>query len=114
MLTVTPLPTAAPTYVQVNIGRNVDDAPMAAAKWARFQSTIQHLLENVTLGRGVVSTHTGRGAWVDEHGVTVSEESAYISTFAVVNLDALREALAYQRTVYGQDAIALIVGSELI
>lgn len=113
-LTVTPLPTATATYVQVNIGRNVDESPMPAAKWGRFQGQVADLLRNVTIGRGIVSVHTGRGAWQDDHGNTVSEDSAYFSTFAVVQLDALREGLAYLKAVYGQDAIALIVGSELI
>lgn len=110
-----PLPKVSPTYVQVNIGRNVDGVAMPAGAWSRFQGKIEDVLRNSILGQGVVSTHKGMGAWLSENGNTVqSEESAYISTFAVVDLDALRLAIAHYRTVYNQDAIALIVGSELI
>lgn len=115
MLNTTPLAPVTPTYVQVNIGRNVDGTPMPAAQWARFQAKMHEVLTNSTIGGGVVSVHQGRGAWASEDGNTVeSEDSAYFSTFAVVDLDALRYALAHYRTVYNQDAIALIVGSELI
>lgn len=114
MLTVTPLPKVTPTYVQVNIGRNVAGQPMPARDWARFQGATYAALRNATIGSGVVSSHDGRGSWEDASGVVQSEESVYYSTFAVVDLDALRLALASLRDTYGQDAIALIVGSELI
>lgn len=113
-LTVTPLPTATATYVQVNIGRNVGDKPMRAGEWARFRGEVESTLFNAIIGRGIVSEHRGMGAWLSENGQTTqSEESAYLSTFAVVDLDALRTALRRLRVKHGQDAIALIVGSEL-
>ncbi|AXC36234.1 hypothetical protein SEA_FORK_5 [Microbacterium phage Fork] len=114
MLNLIPLPPVTPTYVQVNIGRNVEGKPMTASEWARFKALVQSNLEYATIGRGVVSVHEGRGAWQDEHGNTVSEDSAYFSTFAVVDIPALRTALAKARMLFWQDAIALIVGSELI
>lgn len=113
-LTVTPLPTATATYVQVNIGRNVGDVPLTPRQWSGFMGAVEGALRAATIGRGVVSVHTGRGAWQDGHGNTVSEESAMFSTFAVVDVPALRKALAVIREFAGQDAIALIVGSELI
>lgn len=115
MLSVMNLAPVAPTYVQVNIGRNIDGAAMGPGEWARFKALVESNVENATIGRGVVSTHTGRGAWLSENGNTVeSEDSAYISTFAVVDVPALRRALAKARDLFSQDAIALIVGSELI
>lgn len=113
-LTVSPLTPVAPTYVQVNIGRNVGDTPLSPRQWAGFMGAVEGAMRAATIGRGIVSVHTGRGAWQDEHGNTVSEDSAYFSTFAVVDVPALRSALAVIREFAGQDAIALIVGSELI
>lgn len=115
MLNLIPLAPVAPTYVQVNIGRNIDGVAMGPGEWARFKALVESNLESATIGRGVVSTHLGMGAWLSESGQTVqSEESAYISTFAVVDVPALRRALAKARDLFAQDAIALIVGSELI
>ncbi|QWS69374.1 hypothetical protein SEA_NECROPHOXINUS_8 [Microbacterium phage Necrophoxinus] len=114
-LTISPLAPVSPAYVQVNIGRNVGGIRMPASKWSRFRGEVESTLFNSIIGRGIVSEHVGAGAWLSENGNTVeSEESAYLSTFAVVDLDALRTALASLRVKYGQDAIALIVGSELI
>lgn len=114
MLNTTPLAPVAPTYVQVNIGRNVGDVPMSPRNWAGFMGSVEGALRAATIGKGVISVHTGRGAWTDDNGMTVSEDSAYFSTFAVVDVPALRTALAKVREFAGQDAIALIVGSELI
>lgn len=115
MLSIMNLAPVAPAYVQVNIGRNVDGTAMGPGEWSRFKGAVESAVENATIGRGVVSTHTGRGAWLSENGNTVeSEDSAYISTFAVVDVPALRAVLACLREIYEQDAIALIVGSELI
>jgi len=101
-----------PTYVQVNIGRNIDDAPMSAANWARFQGEAQYAMH--AAGAAWVSTHLGCGSWVDPQGFTVSEESAFLSAFGVIDLDILRDRIAELRDGWHQDAIALIVGSELI
>ncbi|AXC36115.1 hypothetical protein SEA_LYELL_8 [Microbacterium phage Lyell] len=109
-----PLRKVSPAYVQVNVGRNVGMGPLSPAQWAAFQAEVVDALRAATIGRGVISTHTGRGAWQDDNGNTVSEDSAYFSTFAVVDVPALRGALRTVRNRFEQDAIALIVGSELI
>ena len=104
-------------YVQVNIGRNVGGVPMSDERWDRFHADITMALLKAYRGNGVpnVSFHTGEGFWNDETtGELMSEESAYISTFADIDAFALRVDLARLRDEYGQDAIALIIGSDLI
>lgn len=104
-------------YVQVNIGRNVDGEPMSDEQWERFQDAVTIALLNAHRGSGIpnVSIHTGEGFWNDETtGELMSEESAYLSTFADIDAYALRVDLARIRDEYEQDAIALIIGSDLI
>ena len=104
-------------YVQVNVGRNVGGEPMTDELWDRFHADVTLALLNAYRGSGVpnVSVHTGEGFWNDETtGELMSEESAYISTFADIDAYALRVDLARIRDEYGQDAIALIIGSDLI
>lgn len=108
----TPATPPMPTYVQVNIGRNVGGNPYSPAQWAAFQGEVQYAMHQA--GALHVDTHTGRGSWTDEHGITISEESAYLSAFGVLDLPALRAALRVIKGRFEQDAIALIVGSELI
>lgn len=118
-----------PRYVQVNIGRNVptvmpdgsldprgEQRPMPDERWVSFQDDIAMAIVNATTGTlPNVSLHEGEGFWNDERtGELLSEESAYLSTFADVDLFALRKALATLKRRYQQDAIALIVGSDLI
>lgn len=107
----------APIYVQVNIGRNVNNDPMPAKEWDKFQDAVVSAILSAHRGPGIpnVSIHTGEGFWNDEStGELMSEESAYISTFADIDLFALRLDLARVREAYGQDAIALIAGSDLV
>lgn len=104
-------------YVQVNVGRNVNGQPMSDERWDAFQNAVTIALLGANRGGGLpnVSFHTGEGFWNDETtGELMSEESAYISTFADIDAYALRVELARIRDEYGQDAIALIVGSDLI
>lgn len=105
-----------PRYVQVNIGRNIGGEPMPTDRWVSFQDDIAMAIVNATAGTlPNVSLHEGEGYWNDGRtGELLSEESAYLGTFADVDLFALRKTLATLKATYEQDAIALIVGSDLI
>lgn len=102
------------TYVQVNIGRNIDTEPMDYREWAGFKLAVEEAILAATDGYPLVQVNEGLGSWVDEDGLRIVEESAYLSVFAIVDIDALRATLTILKATYEQDAIALIVGSELI
>lgn len=111
--------------VTVNIGRMINDAPMSDAQWSLFQQEIEMLLAE-TVGKVTFSlTGDCESHWQDQ-----SEQSA---SFSVVNatttdlapdsvhylteqpLTLLRLGLGNLATRYGQEAIALTVGtSELV
>lgn len=106
-------------YVQINIGRNVNDEPMPDDVWEGF---INHVVtELVYSANGVhdrfisvvnsVEIHRGRGVWDG-----VPEDSAHISLYwgEGFNVYYLRKQLADVRDLYQQKSIALILGSELI
>ncbi len=109
------------TYIQVNIGRNVGNEPMSEENWDWFQSSVKdtiasaiRVLNDVPRAEilSQIETHLGLGNW----GEIDPEESAHISIFSElsIDLDYLRENLGLHRRMFDQDAIALIVGSELI
>jgi|GEM_PF-2453751 len=117
-LTRPPVPTnVAPTTaatVQVNIGRNVGDEPMPERRWRRLVGLVHGLVGALTGdGTHVDEPHYGSGEWVDDAGVTVREDSAYVFAFgdsAEWDLEGLADALAILADEFGQDAIALVVG----
>lgn len=103
-------------YVQVNFGRNVDGVPMSRESWDDFRNDIIAVLVMSCNDSSVetpnsIEVHNGSGSWAG-----VREDSAHVSIFwePGVNLDILRERIAYLKRNYQQDSIALIVGSELI
>ena len=108
-------------YIQVNIGRNIDNVPMGMIQWLEFQQrVVQALYENTEsipyqLFKTAVEVHTGSGRWWDGEKF-ISEDSAKISLFLESgwNIEQLRIDLKELRSQFGQDSIALIIGSELI
>jgi len=86
-------------YVQINIGRG----DLTDYEWVAFQEDVVFHLKHSAQRRDVqVETHT-------------TEESAHISALVYrPALDGLRAVLRSIKHRYRQDAIALIVGSELI
>lgn len=108
-------------YIQVNIGRNIDNVPMGMVQWLEFQQkVIQALYDNTEsipyhLFKTSVEVHTGSGrSWDGEK--YISEDSAKISLFLESgwNIGQLRIDLRELRSRFGQDSIALVIGSELI
>lgn len=96
-------------YVQVNIGRNVDNEPMSAELWNDFVTAVADAIADCS-GIKFIETHLGVGYWE-----SVMEDSCHVSALATfVNVDTLREQLGYVAAEFGQDAVALIVGSELV
>lgn len=98
-------------YIQVNMGRNVDDEPMDADTWAAFRAAVAIAITNACQDDILpdIEAHAGAGTWGD-----VPEESLHLSAFGAFDVRALRGQLRVIRARYGQDAIALIVGSELV
>lgn len=105
------------TYIQVNIGRNVPvDASgaggrtMSGWEWDRFKSNVTRAMIDSLIGPMVdIEIHNGIGTWDGEE-----EESVHISSFGPYDVDSLRKKLERIRSLFWQDSIALIVGSELI
>lgn len=109
------------TYAQLNIGRNVGDVPMDAGRWEWFVNTAQSVLMGAQhrVGgspageshRKDTQVHYGTGVWGG-----VAEESAHVSLFWEQGLDVdyVREQAAIVARLFEQDAIAVIVGSELV
>lgn len=107
-------------YAQLNIGRNVGDIPMAQDRWEWFVNTAQSILMGAQhrVGgspageshRKDTQVHYGAGIWGG-----VAEESAHVSLFWEHGMDAdhIREQAAIVARMFEQDAIAVIVGSEL-
>lgn len=103
-------------YIQVNIGRNVNETPMSDTDWQDFQTRVTFALifsandTNIDL-LAFVEIHLGQGSY---DGLT--EESAHLSAFSETGFDIghLTELLKEIKAAYQQDAIALITGSELI
>lgn len=110
--------------VTVTIGRNVPDnspdttvpdpLPMSSLDWTEFQNAVASALwqTSSTNGEAWEERHYGTAVW---DGVT--EESAKITLLnaSFTHVVALRQRLETIRGMYGQDAIALSVGtSDLI
>lgn len=108
------------TYAQLNIGRNVGNTPMDDSRWEWFVSTAQSILMGAQhrVGgspagesqRKDTQVHYGAGIWGG-----VAEESAHISLFweQGMDVDYIREQAGVIARMFEQDAIAVIVGSEL-
>lgn len=114
------------SYLQVNIGRNIDNTPMDDQDWDEFKENIALKLTTTAIGSvqitrdhydeilAQVEFHTGTGTWDG-----VEEESCHISLFVPNEIDPgylreLRIYLANTKRYYSQDAIALITVSELV
>lgn len=101
------------TYT-VTVGRDIGDSPMPSEKWDTLILTIVKELTHVTYGAWV-EVHTGTGQY---DGTT--EESAMVTLLTEEYLSAgaltyIREFLKNLAGEYGQECIALTVGSsELI
>lgn len=98
-------------YVQINIGADTPSTPFSIG-WvsSAFLGAVTRALEESTRGPFPrIETHHGVGQWLGHY-----EHSAHISTVADVDTYALRVKLAEIKKTFNQDAIALIVGSDLI
>lgn len=106
-------------YAQLNIGRNVNNEPMPDWVWEWFQDGAANVLIEATrraaggmsgATRDDVQVHTGRGKWDG-----VPEDSAHVSLFweAGIDADHIRQMASVVARMFGQDAVAIIVGSEL-
>jgi hypothetical protein len=116
-------------YLQINIGRNVNNLAMPDEAWETFQSEAGGALcafvldttgaLNLAEAGYSIERHISRGSW---EGSSVDEESIHFSVFVpdselshvYHSLGALRFELLRQARYWGQDAIALITHSELI
>lgn len=107
-------------YAQLNIGRNVKDEPMVDWLWEWFQDGAANVLLEATrkaaggmsgATRADIQVHHGRGEWDG-----VPEDSAHISLFWEDGMDAdhIRHLAGVVARMFGQDAIAVIIGSELV
>lgn len=108
-------------YLQANVGRNVGTEPATEANWSACKATVADAICSAirqlndvprSVIKSRIETHTGMGAW----GELDPEESAHISIISEwsVDVELLRSELALIARMFNQDAIALIVGSELI
>lgn len=99
-------------WIQVNLGRNVGGAPMRPEQWGLFiGDTVRHL-ERITSIPADRMMHTvGTGPWEDG-----TEDCASIGVFAPAgtHIDGIRATLSILASIHGQDAIALMLGGELI
>ena len=97
--------------ITVSIGRNVRVAgkiePMPINRWTRFVAGVEWLVEVHAQGTRFTTAY-GRGEWdgVEEESVVVTGEVAASRIDEVI-----RPWLAYLAREYGQDAIALTVGT---
>lgn len=103
----------------VTIGRNVGNEPMSELEWQAYQDDIRVLFRQ-TVWMAVChceseESFTGRGQW---DGIWEDNARIVVRTTAPIDsgaLSYLRTSLADTASYYGQDAIALAIGtSELI
>ena len=93
-------------YVQINIGMPTEQS----TELGLFRRDVEKALEDSVRGDfPVIEVHEGLGSWGGK-----IEQSLHISTVADVDTYALRVKLRGIAEQYNQDAIALIVGSDLI
>lgn len=100
-------------YVQVNIGQG----DLGENEWHAFLGVVTGAIVNATRNAELmdIELHRGIGYWDDAvTGVRIAEKSAHLSTIADVDLFALRTALGSIKREFRQDAIAVIVGSDLV
>lgn len=103
-------------YVQVNVDRNKSGTPMPEQVWHAYIWDIASNIITSSLDGFPYPFERLEGtvARFDEGGQLVEEDTLHISVMIDIDADALRRALAATAKKYGQDAIALILGSELI
>lgn len=107
-------------YAQINIGRNVGTEPMDAVTWAEFIEEARVALAEAADPADsaapcwhyeATQVHRGTGEWGG-----VREDSAHVSLFVEggVHVGYLRRWARDAAATYGQDAIAIVTGSELV
>lgn len=99
-------------YIQVNIGRNVQDVAMSESDWNLYIDRVRLDIETNAIAYDTgVEVHKGIGVY---NGIV--EESAHLSLLASnVSVSALKCDLAQSAAAYGQETVALIIAqSELI
>lgn len=91
--------------IVVSIGRNVDDVPMDTDTWDAFKGETMWAAQ--ATAETIYSRSEGVGTWEGKR------EDTYVVTFEArdYNLPRLREKLGKLAARYGQDAIALTVGT---
>ena len=108
------------TYAQLNIGRNVGNTPMAQDRWEWFVNMAQFIL--IGAQHRIGGSPAGDSQWADtqvHYGTGIwngaTEESAHISLFweQGMDVDYIREQAGAVARMFEQEAIAVIVGSEL-
>ena len=96
--------------ITITIGRNVPTAglpiEMDDRSWAGFKNDVQTVLDN-HYATVYVKAAAGRGEW---EGIE-EENATYVAALDPAFLAHLRQALAGLAYDYGQDAIALTVGT---
>lgn len=114
------------SYIQVNIGRNIDDAPMNHKVWDSFINDVQDTLADIAAHysevdgpiweacRKRVELHFGQGSWDG-----IAEESAHLPIFMEVSanehqINCLKTDMGQIRRKYQQDSIGLVTGSVLV
>jgi hypothetical protein len=92
--------------VTVSVGGSKRGQPMSQDTWTRLQRSVRNALANTV---GPVSFATlGESTW---HGVSERSYVASVLKPKLNTLDRLRSLLRQLADAYGQDAVALTVGS---
>lgn len=99
-------------YIQVTIGRNVENKPMSVQDWSDYK-----LFINGALGSAVsspINTLDGQGRWTDEDtGETITEDcyaiTAIITGHHVNKIPQIKESIAHCANLFGQDAVAVVI-----
>lgn len=108
-------------FVQVNVGRNINDTPMSEAQWLMFRTeATDMLIDNVVRATGHVididdiEYHYGTGYWGD-----VAEDSCHISAGIPAEYDdkrddiiaALVDAATKLAPSYSQDMVGVMASA---
>lgn len=96
--------------VQASIGRNIGNEPMSKRDWKRFINDVSDALreQNET-----PEFHFGTGTWEG-----ISEDSVHVTVFRnagnLSDIGTLKATLSRIAARYGQDAIALTIGTSVL
>ena len=103
---------AEDAWLQINIGRNVDGAPMSDRDWQEFRiRVISALVRYAGASPNDIMTTTGTGPWEDGR-----EDCASFGVFARkgFDLELFRDWIGITAARFDQESIALMIGGELI